>query len=352
MISPSRRPARPARRAVAVTLAVAFGLAGCGASASLAPPITVSTPATTAATPTLTLRDCTADELAADTAAGGATRSFEPTSPMPQPGAMPSGSTMAAIAQRGRLIVGVSGDTLLFGSRNPISGLIEGFDIDVLTQVATAIFGPTGASKIEYRVINYADRIPKLLAGPTNGGVDIVAHTMTINCKRWLVINFSSEYYHAGQKVLVKKDSGFTSVADLEAAKATVCAPNGSTNIDEISDTAKHPGLVVIGKDDITDCLVAMQQGEADATTGDDTVLAGFAVQDPNTQVVGAAFTDEPYGLGIAKQNADNARTANGVLAAMRADGRWAAIYTKWLLDTKVFTSVPTPPVAIYGRTA
>ena len=41
-----------------------------------------------------------------------------------------------------------------------------------------------------------------------------------------------------------------------------------------------------------------MQQGEADAATGDDTVLAGFAAQDPNTEVVGEQFTDEPYGLG------------------------------------------------------
>ena len=48
---------------------------------------------------------------------------------------------MAAIRDRGRLIVGVSADTLQFGARNPITGQIEGFDVDILKEVAQAIFG-------------------------------------------------------------------------------------------------------------------------------------------------------------------------------------------------------------------
>ena len=64
--------------------------------------------------------------------------------PLPAPGEMPDGSTMAAIRERGRLIVGVSGDTLLFGARNPLTDQIEGFDIDMLKEVARAIFGDDG----------------------------------------------------------------------------------------------------------------------------------------------------------------------------------------------------------------
>ena len=55
---------------------------------------------------------------------------------------------------------------------------------------------------------------------------------MTINCNRWLRIAFSSTYFDAGQRVLVKRGSGFTSIDDLNAASATVCAPEGSTNIE------------------------------------------------------------------------------------------------------------------------
>ena len=46
---------------------------------------------------------------------------------------MPAGSYMAKIQKRGRLIAGVSADSLNLGSRNPITGEIEGFDIDMVT---------------------------------------------------------------------------------------------------------------------------------------------------------------------------------------------------------------------------
>ena len=215
------------RRSGRVALAVmSILIAGCSGSVRLpaaiegeAPPSTdVSSPAAP---------ECTTEQAALD-----ATRSYEPQGPLPSPDQLPAGSTMEAIRDRGKLIVGVSGDTLLFGARNPLENVIEGFDIDMLKEVAKAIFGPDGESHITYKVITYADRLPNLEAGPDNGGVDIVAHTMTINCNRWLRIAFSSTYFDAGQRVLVKRGSGFTSIDDLNEASATVCAPEGSTNIE------------------------------------------------------------------------------------------------------------------------
>jgi polar amino acid transport system substrate-binding protein len=107
----------------------------------------------------------------------------------------------------------------------------------------------------------------------------------------------------------------------------------------------------VLAKPDVTDCLVAMQQGEADGATGDDTVLAGLAAQDPNTEVVGTTFTDEPYGLGMAKDRVDFVRFVNGVIEEMRTDGRWKDIYSKWLVGV-LSPTVIDPPPALYGREA
>jgi polar amino acid transport system substrate-binding protein len=335
---------RPSRSLVVLAMA---GLVAAGCSGSVRLPAAISgeaAPTTTVVTPTAPT--CSAAEAALDP-----TRSYEPEGALPTPGQMPSGSSMEAIQKRGKLIVGVSGDTLLFGARNPLENQIEGFDIDMLKEVAKAIFGPDGESHITYKVITYADRLPNLEAGPLNGGVDIVAHTMTINCNRWLRIAFSSTYFDAGQRVLVKKGSGYTSIDDLNAGKATVCAPEGSTNIDLLRTNKdnRFGQIVVLAKPDVTDCLVAMQQGEADGATGDDTVLAGLAAQDPNTEVVGVKFTDEPYGLGMAKDNVDFVRFVNGVIEEMRTDGRWQAIYTKWLVGV-LSDSVIDPPPAIYGR--
>ncbi len=328
----------------ALAAAAIVVVTACSGDTRLPDAVEVSVPVET--TPSVPAPpQCTADEAALDP-----TRSYEPLDELPDPGDMPSGSTMARILQRGRLIVGVSGDTRLFGARDSKTGNIEGFDVDMLKQVALAIFGGDEADindHIEYKVITYAQRLPALEAGPDNGGVDIVAHTMTINCNRWLRIGFSSEYYHAGQKVLVKAGSGYESVGDLVAAKARVCAPLGSTNIDEIN-KPEYAGITVIGKPDITDCLVAMQQGQADATTGDDTVLAGFAAQDPNVLVVGGAFTGEPYGLGIGKDNVDFVRFVNAVLEQVREDGRWERIYDTWL--TSSLGPSNGPPTALYGR--
>ena len=49
--------------------------------------------------------------------------------------------TVDKIRRRGRLIVGGSATSLLLAARNPISGRIEGFDVDLARQVAKAIFG-------------------------------------------------------------------------------------------------------------------------------------------------------------------------------------------------------------------
>ena len=270
------------------------------------------------------------------------TASYAPTTPLPPPTQLPSGSPMAAIAAKGHMTVGVSGDTLLFGYRNPFTGQIQGFDIDVLRWVAEAIFGPGGGDKLDFKVITYAQRIPSL----QDHSVDLVAHTMTINCARWNQIAFSSTYYDAGQKVLVRTDAAATTIQQLNEAGARVCAPNGSTNIDELKN---FPGVKVLGVDDVTDCLVDFQQGKVDAITADDTVLAGFAAQDPYAKVSGDRFTDEPYGIGANSDDVALVQFVNGVLAAARADGRWTALYDKWL---GAFGPAPAPPTPTYGRSA
>lgn len=67
--------------------------------------------------------------------------SLRPQGPLPPPGQMPAGTFMRTIQDRGRLIVGVDQTTLLFGYRDPATGTIQGFDIDMLREVARAIFG-------------------------------------------------------------------------------------------------------------------------------------------------------------------------------------------------------------------
>jgi polar amino acid transport system substrate-binding protein len=257
---------------------------------------------------------------AADTSCD-ARSSLRPAAALPAPGRMPTGSTMARIAARGRLIAGVDQNSYRFGFRDPATGELTGFDVDVAQEVAGAIFGDR--NKIQFRAMNSAARIPSL----QNDSVDIVVRTMTINCARWKQVAFSTEYFTAGQRILVNKASGIHGIEQLGGRK--VCAAAGSTSLANLAASAAKPSLVSVP--DWTDCLVMLQQNQVAAVSTDNSILAGLAAQDPNTEVRGKPFSDEPYGIGVKLGSTDLVRFVNGVLERMRADGTWTRLYNKWL---------------------
>ncbi len=320
-----RTTARRAARRLALLAAGALVLAGCTATpeAATGDP-TVEAVASAAPGPRAAAVTC--EDL---------TASYDPGAD----GAKISGKKhVQAIKERGSLVVGVSADTLLMGSRNPITGEIEGFDIDMLKAVSTAIFG--SPDHLQFRVITSGQRLDVL----KNHEVDLVARAFSITCERWDEIAFSAEYFHSGQKVLVPLDSTARGIADLDGAR--VCAPEGTTTIERLAD---FPEVEAVGAQTHTQCLVLFQQGKVDAITGDDTILAGFAAQDPYAKVVGEAISDEPYGIGVAADQVDLVRYVNAVLDEVKADGRWAQSYERWL---GALGDAPAPPGSVYGRSA
>ncbi|GAA0957380.1 glutamate ABC transporter substrate-binding protein [Kribbella koreensis] len=322
-------------RLIAGTVALLFAATACGSSSYDATPVPTKPAPTPAKPATPAAQDCT-----------NALQSYAPAEPLPTPGGeMPAGSTMAKIKERNRLIAGVSADSLNLGSRNPITGVIEGFDIDMINAVAAAIFGEA-KGHVEYRVISSPQRIPSL----KNKTVDIVARNMTINCARWKEIAFSAEYYHSGQKLLVQRDLKVENLSQLSGQK--ICTPAGSTSFDNM--VKANPKIIPVTADTDTGCLALFQQGKVVGISGDDTVLAGDAAQDPYARVTTAAkISDEPYGLGINKDQVDFVRFVNGVLEKMKTEPAgntaWQASYKRWLEPA---LGKATPPVAVYGRVA
>lgn len=337
---------RAARRPI---LAALVALAVVGTTAACAPEPTTHL-LTGAAGMGSTAQDSTV-EAAPQAPAGGAASGTvtaaqdcadgQPAVASLDPGGSPevtAGSTMAAIRERGALVVGVSADTLLMGSRNPFNGDIEGFDIDVARQIADAVLGDP--DKIQFRVITSGDRETVL----ADHDVDIVVRAFTINCERWENIAFSAEYYHAGQKLLVPSTSDVADIDDLDGQR--VCAPEGTTTLERLEG---WEGVEAVPATTHTTCLVLFQQGAVDAITGDDTVLAGFAAQDPYAKVVGDAVSDEPYGVGIPADQPDMVRFVNGVLEDMVSGGQWEQSYDRWLGDA--LGPAPSAPEPVYGRT-
>lgn len=251
-----------------------------------------------------------------------------------------------------RLVVGVSADTFQLGWANPArNSQIQGFDIDVAQAIADAL-----GVKLQLRVISAAERAT--LLGATIDGknheqeIDLVARNYTMNCTRWTQIGFSAVYYNATQKVLVRSDDvrAFEQSGIASLRGKDVCAPNGSTSLDNIVEAGERAG-VEIGTDPAanhTGCLVKFQNGEVDAITGDDTVLAGLAAQDPYAEVPEQEkLTDEPYGIGANKDDKDLIAFVNSVLEERRRNGDWQASYDTWL---KRYLGDATPPTPQYGR--
>jgi len=209
-----------------------------------------------------------------------ATASELPPTVMPAVGQMPSGSYMARIERRGFIRVGVTDSTYLWGYHDPGSGALTGFDIDILRQIAQAIFGSSDPKFFHEVIVSNADR----KSAVESGKVDVLAETMTINCERKKVIDFSTEYYPAGQTILVPVNSSITGPQDLGGKR--VCAAAGSTSLHNLVKPGMPRGIKVWQAATNTDCLVMLQQNQVDAVSTDDAILLGLEAQDPNTKLV------------------------------------------------------------------
>ncbi|MGX9788251.1 glutamate ABC transporter substrate-binding protein [Mycobacterium sp. MMS18-G62] len=315
-------------RVATALLAVAFAAAGCESSTAPAPVTVAPVEAWPAGAQRVTTAP-TAGNAECDREA-----SLRP-GPLPTPGAMPPGSTMAAIAERGRLIAGVDQNTDLFGSRNPATGQLEGFDIDIAREIARAIFGDP--DRIQFRVVDANQRESALQSGL----VDLVVRTYSITCARKQLVDFSTVYYEANQKILSVKGSGIDSAAALSGKR--VCAVAGTTSLSALF--ALNPSPMLFSATTWTDCLVMLQQGQVDAISTDDAVLKGLARQDPKVDVAGDSIAVEPYGIGVKAENSDLVRFVNGVLEQMRNDGTWKRLYDAHL---RSLGPSPVPPTAKY----
>jgi polar amino acid transport system substrate-binding protein len=321
---------RRLRRVLAPAL-VALVLGGCGSGSDVALRSSLAALGTEPAQPAKAQTSAPAPS-----SCGDLTASLRPSATLPASGAMPTGSFMAKIEHRGYLIAGVNDSFLQFGYLNPFTGRIEGFEIDLVRQLAQSIFGNPNA--VQLKALTVPQRIPFV----QRGEVDIVVDAMTITCARRRQVAFSTVYYDAHQRVLVPVTSTARGLQDLGGKR--VCASAQSAPIDVIEHQRSHP--IAVGAPQAIDCLVYLQEGRVDAVSTDDSILLGLRAQDPYTKLVGPSVAAVPYGMAISQAHPDFVRFVNGVLQRMRTDGGWQSIYSRWLSR---FGPTPAPPAAHYG---
>ena len=269
-----------------------------------------------------------------------------PTTESLAPPEFEAGTTMATIQDKGKLVVGTKFDQPGFGLRNPTTQDLEGFDIEVAHLIAQGIFGGTkeeAAQKIEFKEAVSKNREPFI----QNGDVDIVVATYTINDTRKQVVDFAGPYFVAEQDIMVKTDNtDIKSVDDLNDQK--VCTVKGSTSEKNLK--AKAPQAEVTLFDTYSQCAEAMTDGRVTAVTTDNTILAGLVQASAGAfKLLKAPFSEEPYGIGLKKDDQAFRSFINDRLEEIYESGEWEEAFTSTLGAIGLETPEP-PDVDRYGE--
>ncbi|MDJ0376708.1 glutamate ABC transporter substrate-binding protein [Cryobacterium sp. PH31-L1] len=241
------------------------------------------------------------------------------------------GSTMARLADAGSINIGTKFDQPLFGLLGP-SGEPVGFDVEMGKLIAAKLGIP--ASGINWTEAVSANREPFI----ENGQVDLVIATYTINDTRKEVVSFAGPYYSAGQDLLVLAGNPDKITGPEDLAGKKVCTVSGSTSEKNIAEFTTD----IIASDTYSNCLGPLRSGEVAAVTTDNVILAGLADQNAGEfEVVNNAFTEEPYGIGLAHDDTEFRNFINDVLEESYADGSWVSA---WESTAGTVLDTPTPP--------
>lgn len=265
----------------------------------------------------LSLAACSSDSDSDSTSDGASPASFA------------EGSTMAELAEAGSINVGTKFDQPLFGLVGP-DGNPVGFDVEIAKIVASEL--GISEDNITWTETVSGNREPFI----QDGRVDIVVATYTINDDRKQVVDFAGPYYEAGQSLMVRADDdSITGEQDL--AGKTVCSVDGSTPAGNIEENYPDTRLRTFAA--YTDCLDPLRNGQVDAVTTDNVILGGYVAENPDDfKIAGEPFTEEPYGIGMAKGDDEFRSWINDVLEAAFEDGRWQQAW-----EDTAGTVLPTP---------
>jgi polar amino acid transport system substrate-binding protein len=229
------------------------------------------------------------------------------------------------IKARGRLIVGVSETSPPFSARN--GSEVVGYDIDLAAEVAKRL----GVAMEKVSIIN-AERLPAL----KDGKVDLVAMGMTRSSGRAREIGFSLAYFVSPHKVLVRRDSGLTSIGQL-AGKKLALVRSASVDADL---KAAVPSLDIVFLDDYRAAFAALTDKRVDSFLADELLLLSFAQKSGAPQdyaLLDGYILPRTAGFGIKQGEAGLTEVVNRTLLDLEASGRAAAIFDAW------FAPLPRP---------
>lgn len=232
--------------------------------------------------------------------------------------------TLDEVKKRGTLIAGVKTDFPPFGYIDS-AGKNVGFDVDVAHLFAKTLFNDP--NKVELVAVTSGNRIPFLQSGK----IDIIIASVTVTDERRQVVEFSDPYFMSGGLLLVPKNSPVKGVEDL--AGKTVAVIQGAIQDKDIEQLAPKANRIKFGK--VSEAVLAVKGGRADAFSQDDILILTLAKENPDLKAVGKPFTPRPYGIAVRKGDVEFIKWVDGELAKLKKDGTYDKLWKKYFGDVE-----------------
>ncbi len=225
------------------------------------------------------------------------------------------------VKAKGEFIMGLDDSFPPMGFRDEANNIV-GYDIDLAKEVAKRM-----GVELRAQPIDWAAKEQEL----DTKKIDCIWNGFTMTPERKEMLNFTEAYLDNAQIIVVRKDSGIYTLADL-AGKSIGLQAGSSASIaldskPEFKDSLKE---VVEFKDNVMAFMDLDMKG-IDAVIVD-MVVAGYAIQTENYPFVmlEEMLTTEEYGIGFRKNDNALRNEVQKILEEMAADGTVAAISTKW----------------------
>jgi polar amino acid transport system substrate-binding protein len=229
-----------------------------------------------------------------------------------------AGSGLAAIAGRGKLVVGMELKFWPFEYVNE-KGEPVGFDVDIARAIAKEL-----GVELEIKDMEWTGLIPALQAGK----IDLIVSGITGTLERAKAITFTRPYFTTGLCALISvaKAPNVTSVAGLDDPSRVIAVKTGTTA--DLVAAKRFPKARINRFKEETACVQEVVNGRADAFFYDQISIAKHHKQNPETtKALLTPFTYEPYCIALQKGDFDlwqwlemflDISKSNGVLDELR----------------------------------
>ncbi|MDD5702719.1 MAG: basic amino acid ABC transporter substrate-binding protein [Dehalococcoidales bacterium] len=201
---------------------------------------------------------------------------------------------------------------------NEQSKEIEGMDIDIMKAIAEK-------ADLEIEFVNVA--WDPLLAGMAQGMYDAAISSITITEDRAKEMLFSNPYFAAGQLVVVQINN--TTITGKDTLSGQVGVQLGTTGDIEVQ---KIDGATTKPYDDIGLAFQDLMNGQINAVVCDNPVALLYVGKNTDKiKAAGEVFTDESYGIAVAKGKEDILEKINAGLKAVKDEGLIEEYAAKWM---------------------